>query len=158
MNEIQDLIDRLPRLATSKKPVTVDEAEALIAADDRLFDAVALYTAQNPDIFNEWPEEREKLVKLLKRVKPFRPWFGQFYRGQRGDCDEGYLGFRSWSANRKTAEEFALDYPNGIVCVLSRPVQAVEIEGIAKWRMRMRDESHYGGMQAEWLILDSPKR
>lgn len=138
------------------KAITSDQAEKLIANDDRLFDAVALYTAQNPDIFMEWPGEREKLVGILKKVRPFRPWFKTFYRGQRGDCGErGLMGFRSWSANQRTAEEFARDYGrDGIVCVLSEPVRAVSIEGIAKWRMRLRNESHYAGMQAEYLILD----
>lgn len=64
-------------------------------------------------------------------------------------------GFRSWSANRKTAEDFARDYyPNGIVLVRSGKVKGVEIQGSAGWRMRMTKESHYGGMQSEWLLLD----
>lgn len=72
-DEIRSLIARLPGLSVSKKPLSVDEAEALIASDDDIFNAVALYTAQNPDIFEEWPSEREKLIKILKRVRPFSP-------------------------------------------------------------------------------------
>lgn len=156
---IRDLLRRLPQIASSKKQLTVDEAEALIASDNDLFAAVALYTAQNPDIFEEWPTEREKLIKILKRIKPFMPYFKIFYRGQPDPDDSDATamrrGFRSWTVNRKTAEYFARDYPNGIVLVRTGKVRGVEIQGIATWRMRMTKESHYGGMQAEWLLLDS---
>lgn len=159
--EIEDVIRRLPKLASAKKAVTTDEAAAIIADDDHLFEAVWLYTGWNPDIFLEWPDQLKKLLGILKRVKPFSPWFKQFFRGQQGDCEEpGHLGFRSWSANRDTAESFARDWRGygDVVCVLTRPVKAVSISDIAMWRMRLRPgESHYPGMQAEYLILDAPK-
>ncbi len=155
---IGTLIRRLPKLARQKGPITAEEAEALIADDDRLFTAVALYTADNPNIFEEWPEERRKFVETLKRIKPWRPWFKVFYRGQPAPCEPGLLalerGFRSWTSNRKIAEDFARDYPDGIVCILSGRVRGVSITDIATWRMRLRDESQYPGMQAEYLILE----
>lgn len=151
------MIARLPRLAVSKGPLTVDEAEALIASDEDLFWAVAEYT-RNPDTFEDLPNVRERLIKILKRIKPFTPYFKTFYRGQPYTDDPDAVamkrGFRSWSANRKTAEDFARDYRDGTVLVRTGPVKGVEIQGIATWRMRMTNESHYGGMQAEWLLLD----
>lgn len=158
VDEIGRLIASLPKLASSKKPLSVDEAEALIAADDDLFNAVAIYTAANPDIFEDWPHEREKLIDILNRIKPFTPWFKTFYRGQPDADDPSAIpmrrGFRSWTANRKTAEDFARDYRGGVVLVRSGKVKGIEIQGIATWRMRMTNESHYGGIQAEWLLLD----
>lgn len=157
-DEIERVIKSLPKLRSSRRLITSDEAEALIADDDDLFDAVALYTAQNPNIFMEWVEQREALIALLKRVKPFRPgYFGKLYRGQGGNCEQpGPMGFRSWSLARDIAEYFARDYrPFDVVCEMSRPVKAVSISGICMWRMRVRDESQYCGMQAEYLVLDS---
>lgn len=156
-DDIGSLIARLPKLALLKTPVSVDEAEALIAADDDLFGAVSEYT-RNPDTFEELPTLRNELVKILKRIRPFTPYFKMFYRGQpdsdNPDAAAMKRGFRSWSANRKTAEDFARDYRDGIVLVRTGPVKGVEVQGIATWRMRMTNESHYGGMQAEWLLLD----
>jgi len=156
-DDIGSLISQLPKLAASKAPVSVDEAEALIAVNEDLFWAVAEYT-RNPDTFEELPHLRNELIKILNRIKPFRPYFKNFYRGQpyadNPDAVAMKRGFRSWSANRKTAEDFARDYPDGTVLVRTGPVKGVEIQGIATWRMRMTNESHYGGMQAEWLLLD----
>ncbi len=137
-NPIELLINRLPKIAHKKGPITSEEAEALIAYDDSLFSAVAMYTARNPNIFEEWPEERRKLVRILKRVKPFRPWFKTFYRGQPSPCEPGELaierGFSSWTSNPRTAEEFARDYhPDGVVCTITGPVRGVSIEGIGTW-------------------------
>jgi predicted heme/steroid binding protein len=156
--DIKRLIDRLPKLASSTKPITVDEAEALIAYDDDLFDTVATYKWGDPDIFEEWPHQLGRLIKILKRIKPFKPWFKTFYRGQPYvDISDSVVmkrGLRSWSANRDTAEDFARGSPDGIVLVRAGPVKGVEISGILMWRMRMTAESHYSGMQAEWLLLD----
>jgi hypothetical protein len=157
-DDIESLIAKLPRLAVSKKSLSVDEAEALIASDDDLFETVATYKWGNPDIFEEWTYERDKLIKILKRIKPFQPYFKTFYRGQPyADILDSVVmnrGFRSWSANQDTAEEFARGSPDGIVLVRTGPVKGVEISGILTWRMRMTKESHYSGMQAEWLLLD----
>lgn len=153
-DDIEQLIARLPKLATSKKKISVEEAEALIADDDELFSAVALYTARAPDIFEQDPAVLKKFIKLLKRIKPFRPRFGTFYRGEPTECRPHPRGLRSWSANKETAEDFARDYVEGVVCWQIGPVRGVSIEGIAMWRMRVREESHYAGMQAEWLLLD----
>jgi hypothetical protein len=156
--DIKRLVDRLPKLASSTKPITVDEAEALIASNDDLFFTVAAYKWENPDTFEESPEQLERLIKILKRIKPFRPWFKTFYRGQPyADISESAVmtrGIRSWSANRDTAEDFARDSPDGVVLVRTGPVKGVEISGILMWRMRMTNESYYSGMQAEWLLLD----
>lgn len=155
MDEIETLIRRLPKLRVSRKAIASEEAEALIADDDELFNAVALYTARDPDVFMTSADVLERLIEILLRIKPFRPWFGVFYRGQKSDCLPGPMGFRSWTSNRSIAGEFARDYGrDGVICVLARPVKAVSIEGIETWRMRLRDESQYPGMQAEWLILD----
>jgi len=156
--DIEETIRRLPQLARSRSAIDHYEAAALIADDDDLFSAVAIYTAGNPDIFEEWPEQQERLVRILKRVKPFRPWFKEFYRGQPDAPDPGHAtarrGFRSWTPRRKIAEGFATEYPGGVVRVLSRPVRAVSMQDIATWRMRLRDESQYPGEQAEWLVLE----
>ena len=152
--EIERLINRLPKLASSQKPITVDEAEALIANDDDLFDAIALYTSYNVDIFHEWPQQLEKLIETLKRIRPFAPYFKTFYRGQTGDCRPNPLGFRSWSINRSTAFDFIRGDRDGVICERTGRVKGVSISGICMWRMRLRPESHYCGMQAEWLLLD----
>jgi len=157
-DDIKRLIDRLPKLASSTKPLTVDEAEALIASDNDLFDTVATYKWGDPDTFEDRPHETGKLIKILKRIKPFTPYFKTFYRGQPyADIQDSVVmkrGLRSWSANRDTAEDFARGSRDGIVLVRTGPVKGVEISGILMWRMRMTPESHYSGMQAEWLLLD----
>lgn len=159
-NEIEVLINRLPKLARQKGRITSEEAAALIANDNRVFSAVAMYTAANPDIFEEWPEEHQEFLRILRRVKLFRPYSGALYRGQPSPCAPGELaiarGFRSWTVSRKIAEDFARDYPPdvGVVCVLEEPVRGVSISDIVTWRMRLTDESHYSGMQAEYLILE----
>lgn len=157
-DEIERLIDRLPKLASSGKAITVDEAEALISDDDDLFDAVALYTSQNVDVFHDWPDQLQKLIATLKRIKPFTPYFKTFYRGQTINCSPNPLGFRSWSANRSTALDFIRGDRDGVVCVRTGRVKGVSISGICMWRMRLRPESHYCGMQAEWLLLEEEKR
>ncbi len=158
-NSIEAITKRLPKIRRQKSSrISSEEAEALIADDDALFTAVALYTADNPGIFEEWPKEQRKLVRILKRIRPFTTWFKVFYRGQPFSCEPGELalerGFRSWTSNLRIAENFARDVPDGVVCTLKGLVQGVSITDIAMWRMRLRDESHYAGMQAEYLILD----
>lgn len=158
-DDIEALIARLPKLATSKKRVSSEEAAALIANDDDLFNAVTIYQAANPDIFELWPQERTKLIQILKRIIPFRSPYGAFYRGEpdvEADVPATQRGFRSWSVARDIAEEFARE-SHGIVRVLSGPVKGVEIGDILSWRSYLRDESHYPGMQSEYLILDSSK-
>lgn len=156
---IERTIRGLPTLRKKGK-LTEDEAAAVIADDDELFEVVALYTAQDPQIFEREPQLRDELLKILRRVKPFTPSFKTFYRGQPGPCgpepEEMARGFRSWSVNRETAEDFARDYPHDvrIVCTRIGPVRGVSISDIVMWRMRVRDESHYSGMQAEWLLLE----
>lgn len=157
-NEIDALIKRLPKLAHQKGRITSEEAAALIANDNAVFSAVAMYTAANPDIFEEWPEAHQEFLRILRRVKLFRPYSKVLYRGQPDPCAPGELaierGFRSWTVSRKVAEDFARDDPNGVVCILEKPVRGVSISDIAMWRMRLTDESHYSGMQAEYLILE----
>lgn len=137
--------------------LSYEEIVLQIVEDDDLWDLVAAYHSADPDSFENRPEETRRLIAILKRLEPFRPrGGGVLYRGEPEQSRERQRGLRSWTSNRRTAEQFAKDYgASGVVRVLSRPMQAVSIEDLVVARMRLRPgESHFPGEQAEWLVLD----
>lgn len=146
--------------------ISAQQAAWRIASEDALFNAVAIYTADNPDILDEEAEVSLDLRKLLAKVKPFipNPWSADplhrcLYRGEPEFGVERDRGISSFSANLKTAEEFARDYRQaGRVLRTEGGVKAVSLLDIATYRMRMTDESHYAGMQAEYFVLDAGRK
>jgi ribosomal protein S18 acetylase RimI-like enzyme len=145
-----------------------DKAHKAIAEDDELWNAVADYVACPGGAFDDTPGLAERFCKIIATIPPFRR---ELYRGE-PRMGDGRLpadlthrpefiqkrGFRSFTSNLSTAEEFARDSRHGIVIKTVGKIQAVSLESICTWRMRVRqDESHYCGMQAEWFVLDNCK-
>lgn len=152
--EIERLIASLPALAAANSPITHDQACAIIANDDRLFNAVAMHTGE-PDWFEDHPEDAKGLGAVIDRIKPFR-----HSPLHRGECTlrfgEHMRGFHSWTVARDTADYFWRDCPHGTgqLLLLTVPIKGIELGHIGTWRGRLRGESHYLGSQGEWLVPD----
>ncbi len=145
----------LPALKASNRPVSYETACALIADDDELISFISGWT-WNADHGEDHPELAARFLSILKRINP--PVRKHLYRGQQPFRQErsNKRGFHSWSANERTAKDFAEH--TGVVLEIDRPIQGVSLEDILKWRMRLRDESHYSGPQAEWFVVDQPEQ
>jgi hypothetical protein len=152
---IDKLIAALPALRQSDRPVSYETACALIAADDGLIGFLRGWT-WNADHAEENLDLSARFLAILKRIHPLVT--KHLYRGQQPFRQErsNKRGFHSWSANRGTAENFA--ERTGVVLEINRPIQGVALEDILKWRMRMTDESHMSGPQAEWFVVDQPEQ
>ena len=138
--------------------LTEEQAAEEIANDDALFETIADYTADEPDVFERKPEMAKRLRDILSRVKPSEPWFKTYYRGAPSNSPktDRKRGFASWSANERTAKEFAKEYRDGVVSKREGKSSALAVSTIFTARMRLRDgESHYTGDQAEYFVLDA---
>jgi hypothetical protein len=136
---------------------TEEQAAEEIANDDDLFNTVAEYTADNPDVFEDKPEMAQRMRSILAKVTPYEPWFKTYYRGEPSNSPntDRKRGFKSWSGNERTAKEFSEEYRDGVVRQRSGKSRAVALSTIFTARMRIRDgESYYTGDQAEFFILD----
>jgi hypothetical protein len=153
--DYKKLVAALPQLAAALTPLTHDQACAVIANDDDLFDTVGMSTS-NPDWFEDNPEQTARVRVVMNRIKPFR--HSPLYRGECGyRFGEHKRGFHSWSLNRQTAEYFYRDCGRdmGKLLMLTVPIKAIDIGHVGTWRMRLRrGESHYLGSQSEWLVPD----
>ena len=154
------------KVGAGETAISADEAAKIVANDDELFNAVADYTAANPDIFADRPDLAERFSAILRRITPYQSYLDALYRGEPaqkpthgGPTGRGFLSF---SASKKTATEFAKDaaYPgNRQVTKTTGKLQALSLESIVSERMRARpDESHYAGMQAEYFVPDTQPR
>lgn len=153
---IEKLKAALPALHSSNRPVSYETACALVADDDSLISFVSGWT-WNADHAEENPELAARFLSIMKRITPLVR--KHLYRGQQSFRQEhGHArGFHSWSANEKTAKDFAEH--TGVVLEIDRPIQGLALEDILKWRMRLRDgASHYSGPQAEWFVVDQPEQ
>lgn len=151
------LVQSLPDLARGAMPITHDQACALIADDDELFDALDTFVG-HPDWFEDHPAMADRLRSLLQRMKPVS--HSPLFRGQCGFSEERHghkRGFHSWSLNQRTADYFWKDcgWQGGQLLQITVPVKGVELGHVGTWRMRLRQgENHYLGSQSEWLVLD----
>jgi hypothetical protein len=152
----QKMLANIEKVAKKNTPITYNEACAIIAADDDLFDLVRGWTWNADYAEYDQPEDAARFLAVLKRMKPVKK---HLFRGQMpfGDHDSHTRGFHSWSANRQTAEIFA--ERNGVVLEINRPIQGVALSDVLDLRMKLRPgESHYGGPQAEWFVVDQPEQ
>ena len=54
--------------ASKGRGITEDQAAEIIALDDDLFNTVLLYTADNPDVFEDKPEMAARLRNVLEKA------------------------------------------------------------------------------------------
>ncbi len=151
------MLDNIGELAKKNTPVTYDEACAIIADDEDLFDLVCGWTWNSDYAETDNPQGAAKFLSILKRIKPAIK--KRLFRGQMSFSarDAHIRGFHSWSVNRDTAENFAERH--GKVLEINRPIQGVSLEDIVRFRMRLRPgESHYPGPQGEWFVVDQPEQ
>lgn len=152
---IHKVIALVPSLVNASRPVSYQVACAIIAYDVDLFSMVVGWT-ENADHAEDHPEVAARFLSVLKRIQP--PVKKHLFRGQQafGEHEANKRGFHSWSENRATAEMFA--ERTGKVLEINRPIQGVALSDIITWRMRMTNESHYPGPQAEWFVVDQPEQ
>lgn len=153
-DRVKNLIKSATTLAT-KSTLTYDEACLLIAYDDEMFGFIGRWL-QNTDDAEADQETSRRFLHVLNRINP--PVHKHLYRGQQSFSDRflNKRGFHSWSTNRDTAEDFA--EKSGVVLEIDRPIQGVSVGDILDWRMRITNESHYGGPQSEWIVVDQPEQ
>ncbi len=153
---------RVKKLMDEAQMISSYQAAELIAQDEDLFDSVASYTS-SPDVFDDHPEDLAKFLNVLRQIKPVKQ---RLYRGEREMefnnfqpyPDHIERGFTSWSLNKDVANKWFNEKGN-LVKYTDGPVQAVSISDIADARMRSHPgESHYGGGQAEVLVLEPVER
>ena len=150
----------LVEAARKTGPLSYDDAVALIADDDELFNAVRLYVQNFESGLGENGPAMERFVAILSRMKKERRQHALW----RGECRGQYWhekfgrGFHSWSASLRTAKYFHGECSSRDAAVLLHiltPVRAVSLNDIITIRMRVRpDENLYAGDQAEWFVYD----
>lgn len=143
---------KLDRLLASDAMMSPRVASAAAANNDELFGLFVTWVSSGSDAIEDDAAAAAKMRSLLKRVTPVRR---HLFRGEGPHGDAHSRGFHSWTENRSTAEMFAERH--GRVLEIDEPVQGISIADLIDWRMKYRpNESHYGGPQAEWLIIDPP--
>lgn len=139
--------------------VSRQAAAKYVAADDELFDAIASYVG-SPDYYDDLPEEsKKKFLSILQRVRPFKK---RLYRGEPSNdfnnfqpySDQFPRGFSSWSAAQDVPEKWFRDSRDHIVKYTDGPIKALSLEDIVYWRTVLTNQSIYGGMQAEYFVLE----
>lgn len=132
-----------------------------IASNDELFNHISFYVSGDPEGLNDYPEVTRKLEAVLKKMKPFKPTASDgrpmdLYRGEsEARKYENYREVESWTPNKKVALDFAINasYAPAVRKTMGG-VQGFSLESLVYWRMRIhRNESHYSGGQAEWLLI-----
>lgn len=144
-----EMLKRFDKVKSSSV-ITAGEAAMLIAADQKMFEAVDDYKQANAPIPTE---VEQRLITIIKRVKPISS--KTFYRGvDHEDYDDKHImGLQSWSPNIQTAKMFGR-----VIYKTLGPVRGFEIGEVYYWHDNLHDTGNgLGDSQAEWLLLPPEK-